>query len=113
MKRSSKERLTTSMLLLVWTVLLALMFIVSMRSPQDLMGLVGRDFGKIGGGEDGNLGNFGNVEFLSRLRGMSMEIFCAPKPFVGTDKVSNTRAIQSWLKLRPKPTITLLGWEEG
>lgn len=43
----------------------------------------------------------------------SFEIFSAPKPFVGPDKNVNLRAIRSWQNLKPKPTITLLGYEEG
>lgn len=43
----------------------------------------------------------------------SIEIFTAPKPFVGPDKDVSLRAIRSWQNLHPKPTITLLGNEEG
>jgi beta-arabinofuranosyltransferase len=54
------------------------------------------------------------VENLScRLNTLSMEIFSAPKPFVGADSVANRRAIESWLQLKPKPKVTLLGNEVG
>lgn len=43
----------------------------------------------------------------------SLEIFSAPKPFVGPDKEINLRAIRSWLRLEPKPQVTLLGHETG
>lgn len=43
----------------------------------------------------------------------SFEIFSAPKPFVGNDKDVNLRAIRSWQSLKPKPRITLLGYESG
>lgn len=43
----------------------------------------------------------------------SFEIFSAPKPFIGNDKDVNLRAIRSWQNLKPKPRITLLGYERG
>ncbi|KAK1858056.1 hypothetical protein I4F81_000670 [Pyropia yezoensis] len=52
-------------------------------------------------------------DFSGRLASFSFEIFTAPKPFVGSDKVNNERAIRSWLRLRPAPRITLLGNETG
>jgi beta-arabinofuranosyltransferase len=52
-------------------------------------------------------------DFSSRLEGLSFEVFSAPKPFIGGDKENNERAIKSWLKLSPKPRVTLLGWETG
>jgi len=61
---------------------------------------------------DHNLGEHVG-DFSSRLADFSFEIFSAPKPFVGSDKVNNERAIRSWLRLRPMPRITLLGNETG
>lgn len=52
-------------------------------------------------------------EFASRARDVRLEIFSAPKPFVGSDKADNERAIRSWLRLSPKPKVTLLGYEVG
>lgn len=52
-------------------------------------------------------------DFSGRLDDFSMEIFSAPKPFVGEDKANNERAIKSWLRLKPTPKITLLGYEIG
>lgn len=52
-------------------------------------------------------------DFSHKLDGLSIEIFSAPKPFVGEDKENNDRAIRSWLKLTPKPKVTLLGFETG
>lgn len=43
----------------------------------------------------------------------SVEIFSAPKPFLGEDSEVNLRAIKSWQNLSPKPKITLLGYETG
>lgn len=43
----------------------------------------------------------------------TIEIFAAPKPFIGTDNDVNLRAIRSWQALNPKPHITLLGNEVG
>lgn len=48
-----------------------------------------------------------------RLNSLSMEIFSAPKPFVGPDKSANGRAIESWLRLSIQPKVTLLGDEPG
>ncbi|CAN8062254.1 unnamed protein product [Agarophyton chilense] len=42
-----------------------------------------------------------------------IEIFSAPKPFVGEDRNVNLRAIRSWQRLTPRPKITLLGHELG
>lgn len=54
------------------------------------------------------------IESLAtKLNGPSMEIFSAPKPFVGSDDPANRRAIESWLQLTPKPKVTLLGNERG
>lgn len=52
-------------------------------------------------------------DYSDRLDQYSMEIFSAPKPFVGDDKANNERAIKSWLRLKPKPKVTLLGFEAG
>ncbi len=49
----------------------------------------------------------------SRLARLSVEIFSAPKPFLGSDDELNKRAIQSWLNLKPRPKVTLLGNETG
>jgi hypothetical protein len=51
--------------------------------------------------------------YKQRLTSLSVEIFSAPKPFVGADNASNRRAIESWKKLNPTPKITLLGNEVG
>lgn len=40
-------------------------------------------------------------------------IFSVPKPFRGQIDVIQRNAIQSWLKLNPKPEIILMGDEEG
>lgn len=64
-------------------------------------------------GGDGSL-DAGAVEpYSQRLRGMSVEIFSAPGPFVGEGKVRNEQAIRSWLRLIPKPKVTLLGHQIG
>lgn len=42
-----------------------------------------------------------------------IEIFSAPKPFIGPDSANQRRAIRSWLRLKPPPKITLLGNEIG
>lgn len=52
-------------------------------------------------------------DFSDRLDSLSLEIFSAPKPFIGEDKDSNERAIKSWLRLKPTPKVTLLGYETG
>lgn len=52
-------------------------------------------------------------DFSSRLDQLSIEIFSAPKPFIGEDKENNERAIKSWLRLSPRPQVTLLGHETG
>lgn len=52
-------------------------------------------------------------DYSDRLDQYSLEIFSAPKPFVGEDKANNERAIKSWLRLKPKPKVTLLGYEAG
>lgn len=52
-------------------------------------------------------------DYSLRVRDFSLEIFSAPKPFVGDDKSNNERAIKSWLRLEPKPKVTLLGYETG
>lgn len=52
-------------------------------------------------------------DYSERLNRLSLEIFTAPKPFVAEDKTNNERAIKSWLKLKPKPRVTLLGYETG
>jgi hypothetical protein len=44
---------------------------------------------------------------------LSVEIFTAPKPFRGDDAVHQTRAIESWLMLEPRPAVTLLGSGAG
>lgn len=44
---------------------------------------------------------------------LSVEIFAAPKPFIGHDAEHQTRAIESWLALNPCPKVTLLGTGEG
>lgn len=46
-------------------------------------------------------------------RPLSVEIFAAPKPFRGEDAEHQTRAIESWIALRPRPKVTLLGTGEG
>eukprot|EP00171_Calliarthron_tuberculosum_P008155 IDg8155t1 len=38
-----------------------------------------------------------------------LHLFAAPKPYVGVDAQHQLRALQSWLALRPRPHITLLG----
>lgn len=38
-----------------------------------------------------------------------LHIFAAPKPFVGVDGQHQLRALRSWLALRPRPKVTLLG----
>jgi len=52
-------------------------------------------------------------DYSARWRDFSLEVFSAPKPFVGDDKDNNIRAIRSWLALKPKPRVTLLGFETG
>uniref|UniRef100_A0A7S1T5L1 Nucleotide-diphospho-sugar transferase domain-containing protein n=1 Tax=Compsopogon caeruleus TaxID=31354 RepID=A0A7S1T5L1_9RHOD len=52
-------------------------------------------------------------DYVHRAQDFSIEIFSAPKPFVGEDKDNNERAIRSWLRLKPTPKVTLLGWEVG
>jgi hypothetical protein len=51
--------------------------------------------------------------FKKTLSSLTVEIFSAPKPFLGNDNSTNRRAIESWSRLRPKPKITLLGSEAG
>lgn len=48
-----------------------------------------------------------------RAESFNIEIFSAPKPFVGRDREVNLRAIRSWQRLRPTPKITLLGHDVG
>lgn len=43
----------------------------------------------------------------------SLHIFTVPKPFVGPDATHQLRAIESWLALTPRPTVTLIGNGEG
>uniref|UniRef100_A0A7S1ES93 Nucleotide-diphospho-sugar transferase domain-containing protein n=1 Tax=Timspurckia oligopyrenoides TaxID=708627 RepID=A0A7S1ES93_9RHOD len=52
-------------------------------------------------------------DFSERWNQFSLEIFSAPKPFIGDDKENNERAIRSWLSITPKPRVTLLGYETG
>ncbi len=40
-------------------------------------------------------------------------LFAVPKPFAGKTRVMQINAIRSWMLLRPKPEIILLGDEEG
>jgi hypothetical protein len=42
-----------------------------------------------------------------------MIIFTVPKPFIGEFKALQQNAIESWLKIKPKPTIVLFGNEKG
>lgn len=42
-----------------------------------------------------------------------LHLFAAPKPFIGTDKLIQTRALKSWLALKPTPRITYLGDVQG
>lgn len=44
---------------------------------------------------------------------MKITIFSVPKPFIGSTKIIQTNAIKSWLKLKPKPNIILMGNEKG
>lgn len=44
---------------------------------------------------------------------LSVEIFAAPKPFLGSDATQQERAIESWLSLKPQPIVTLLGNASG
>eukprot|EP00871_Galdieria_phlegrea_P005307 jgi/Galph1/5778/GphlegSOOS_G4466.1 len=53
------------------------------------------------------------TDYSWKLESFSIEIFAAPKPFVGQDRDINIRAIKSWLRLQPKPQVTLLGDEIG
>jgi hypothetical protein len=48
-----------------------------------------------------------------RTAHLSVEIFTAPKPFIGDDAEHQIIAIESWLMLKPRPTVTLLGNTEG
>lgn len=48
-----------------------------------------------------------------RAESFSIEIFSAPKPFIGPDREVNLRAIRSWKRLIPTPKITLLGNDLG
>lgn len=48
-----------------------------------------------------------------RAKSFNIEIFSAPKPFLGQDKEVNLRAIRSWQRLEPSPRITLLGCDAG
>lgn len=53
-------------------------------------------------------------EFSRSLRvHLSLEIFAAPKPFIGDDAVNQIRAIESWVTLDPRPVVTLLGSGKG
>lgn len=52
-------------------------------------------------------------DYSDKLDSLTLEIFSAPKPFVGEDKSNNERAIKSWLRLKPTPKVTLLGYEIG
>ncbi|GAB0491783.1 hypothetical protein MMPV_003038 [Pyropia vietnamensis] len=40
---------------------------------------------------------------------LTVELFTAPKPFVGDDGKNQLRALESWLALTPPPAVTLLG----
>ncbi|MBI3041145.1 MAG: hypothetical protein HYY80_05825 [Chloroflexi bacterium] len=42
-----------------------------------------------------------------------LTIFTTPKPFSGHDKVTQTNAIRSWLRLRPECQVILIGNEAG
>lgn len=72
----------------------------------------------LGGAQVASLLGQENINFaqslLARSEGLpSIEIFSAPKPFVGADRELNLRAVKSWLALVPEPRVTLLGWEAG
>lgn len=44
-----------------------------------------------------------------RRIGPRLHLFAAPKPFEGPDGAHQRRALRSWLRLRPRPAVTLLG----
>lgn len=94
--------------LFFWSAILLIVSVVQLRSQSSTLRLSGSASraNAVSGSEQVG-------DFSSRLDSLSIEIFSAPKPFVGEDKDNNERAIRSWLRLNPKPKITLLGFEEG
>ncbi|GJQ12037.1 hypothetical protein GpartN1_g3828.t1 [Galdieria partita] len=79
-----------------WSTVLLLLSIYQMKHMESL-----------------TLRSISKADYSWKLDKFSLEIFAAPKPFIGQDREINIRAIKSWLRLKPKPEITLLGDEIG
>lgn len=106
-KDSSSKSNNVSSWLFFWSAALLIISFFQLRSPKSASNIRG----SLGIPEYGPGEKVG--DYSDRLKDLSLEIFSAPKPFVGEDKENNERAIRSWLKLKPTPRITLLGWETG
>lgn len=93
--------------LFFWSAMLLIISFFQLRAPKlaSMYGSV-RELPEHAAGE--KIG-----DFTDRLDSLSIEIFSAPKPFIGEDKANNERAIKSWLRLQPQPKVTLLGYETG
>ncbi|OSX68394.1 hypothetical protein BU14_2882s0001, partial [Porphyra umbilicalis] len=65
--------------------------------------------GSFGGGGGGG----GGGAVSASAAPPTVELFTAPKPFVGADGVNQLRALESWLALTPPPAVTLLGNGDG
>ncbi|CAN8062256.1 unnamed protein product [Agarophyton chilense] len=106
-KSSSKHSNNISSWLFFWSAALLLISFIQLRNPQ------ANSFyrGTLRLPEHAEGEQVG--DFSDRISDLSIEIFSAPKPFIGDDKPGNERAIRSWLRLNPTPRITLLGYETG
>lgn len=105
--KSSSKTNNISSWLFFWSATLLVISFFQLRSPKT--GSLYRGSQEIL--EPADVDRIG--DFSDRLSSFSIEIFSAPKPFVGEDKDNNERAIKSWLRLKPTPKITLLGYETG
>lgn len=54
-------------------------------------------------------GAYGGAPGRAAPAPLTVELFTAPKPFVGDDGKNQLRALESWLALTPPPAVTLLG----
>lgn len=105
-KGSSKHSPISSWLFF-WSAALLLISFLQLRSPR--LGAVYQPTVRLPEHAEGEkIGDFSD-----KLSSLSIEIFSAPKPFIGEDKSNNERAIKSWLRLKPTPRVTLLGYETG
>lgn len=105
-KTSSKQG-NVSAWLFFWSAALLVISVFQLRNPQSPSFYRGSN--RLPDHADGEKVG----DYSDRLDKISLEIFSAPKPFTGEDKANNERAIRSWLRLKPTPRVTLLGYDIG